>query len=55
MLKFIKLKIAASIIAEYIGRIFEETKQRPRYITREIVNDHRRDTSERRAELRIDN
>lgn len=30
-----------SIIAEYIGRIFEETKHRPRYITREIINDHR--------------
>ena len=30
-----------SVIAEYLGRIFEETKQRPRYITREIVNDHR--------------
>lgn len=34
-----------SIIAEYIGRIFEETKQRPRYITREILNDHRKDAS----------
>jgi dolichol-phosphate mannosyltransferase len=33
---------AISIIAEYIGRIFEETKQRPRYITREIINDHRK-------------
>jgi len=34
--------LSISIIAEYIGRIFEETKQRPRYITREIVNDHRK-------------
>ncbi len=30
-----------AIIAEYIGRMFEETKARPRYITAEIVNDHR--------------
>ncbi len=35
--------LSISIIAEYIGRIFEETKQRPRYITREILNDHRKD------------
>lgn len=34
--------LSISVIAEYIGRIFEETKQRPRYITREIVNDHRK-------------
>lgn len=33
--------LSISIIAEYVGRIFEETKQRPRYITREILNDHR--------------
>ncbi len=33
--------LSISVIAEYIGRIFEETKQRPRYITREILNDHR--------------
>lgn len=34
--------LSLSVIAEYISRIFEETKQRPRYITREIVNDHRK-------------
>lgn len=34
--------LSISVIAEYIGRIFEETKQRPRYITREIINDHRK-------------
>lgn len=33
--------LSLSVIAEYIGRIFEETKQRPRYITSEILNDHR--------------
>lgn len=35
--------LSISIIAEYVGRIFEETKQRPRYITREILNDHRKE------------
>ena len=34
--------LSLSVIAEYISRIFEETKQRPRYITREILNDHRK-------------
>ncbi len=37
--------LAISVIAEYIGRIFEETKQRPRYITREIINNHRTDSA----------
>jgi glycosyltransferase involved in cell wall biosynthesis len=30
-----------SIIAEYLGRIFEEVKQPPHFIVRSIVNDHR--------------
>jgi dolichol-phosphate mannosyltransferase len=30
-----------SILAEYMGRIFEEVKQRPAFIVRHIVNDHR--------------
>jgi dolichol-phosphate mannosyltransferase len=33
--------IILSIISEYLGRIFEEIKMRPRYISREILNNHR--------------
>lgn len=34
--------LCLSVIAEYIGRIFEEIKGRPRYIVAEILNDHRK-------------
>lgn len=34
--------LSISIIAQYIGKIFEETKGRPKYIVREILNDHRK-------------
>lgn len=37
--------ITLAIMGEYIGRIFEEVKGRPRYIIRDIVNDHRLDGS----------
>ena len=33
--------LALSIIAEYIGRIFEEIKRRPTAIIRDVINDHR--------------
>ena len=33
-----------SIVAEYLGRVFEEVKQRPRYIVRGILNDHKTDS-----------
>lgn len=36
--------LTLAIMGEYIGRIFEEVKGRPRYITRDIVNDHRLDS-----------
>lgn len=35
--------LTLSIIGEYIGKIFEETKGRPRYIIREIINNNRHD------------
>lgn len=34
--------LSISIIAQYIGKIFEETKGRPKYIVREVLNDHRK-------------
>ncbi|MDO8522608.1 MAG: glycosyltransferase family 2 protein [bacterium] len=36
--------LTLAIMGEYIGRIFEEVKGRPRYIIRDIVNDHRLDS-----------
>ena len=32
--------LSLAIIGEYLARVFEETKQRPKYITREILNNH---------------
>jgi dolichol-phosphate mannosyltransferase len=34
--------LSLGIIGEYIAKIFEETKKRPRYITREIINNHKK-------------
>jgi len=34
--------LTLSIIGEYIGKIFEEVKSRPRFIIRDIVNDHKK-------------
>lgn len=33
--------LSLSIISEYLAKIFEETKQRPKYIIKKIINDHR--------------
>jgi len=33
--------LCLSIIGEYLGKIFEEVKGRPKYIIQEILNDHR--------------
>ena len=34
--------LSLAIIGEYLARVFEETKQRPRYVTKEIINNHRK-------------
>ena len=34
--------VAISVIGEYTTKIFEEVKGRPRFIIRDIVNDHRK-------------
>ena len=33
--------LALAVIGEYVGKIFEEVKGRPKYIIRKIINDHR--------------
>lgn len=33
--------LTLSVVGEYVGRIFEEIKARPRYIIRDIINDNR--------------
>ena len=33
--------ICLGVVADYLGRIFEEVKQRPQYLVRSVVNDHR--------------
>lgn len=37
--------VTLSIICEYLRRIFEEVKNRPNSVVREIINDHRKKTS----------
>jgi hypothetical protein len=36
--------LCLSIIGEYLGCIFQEVKRRPKYVIKEIVNDHRKDS-----------
>jgi glycosyltransferase involved in cell wall biosynthesis len=33
--------LSLSVIAEYLGKVFEEVKQRPPFIVRNLLNDHR--------------
>ena len=37
--------LCLSIIGEYLAKIFEETKKRPKYIIKEILNDHKKNKS----------
>jgi len=37
--------LSLSVIGEYLAKIFEETKKRPKYIVKEILNDHRKNKS----------
>ncbi len=39
--------ISISIIGEYLGRIFEEVKSRPKFIVKEILNDPKKKDSEK--------
>ena len=34
--------LSLSVIAEYLGKIFEEVKQRPPFIVKRVMNDHRK-------------
>ncbi|MBI2625528.1 glycosyltransferase family 2 protein [Candidatus Parcubacteria bacterium] len=38
--------LCLAVIAEYVGRIFEETKRRPQYVIREILNDPRQNQTQ---------
>ena len=38
--------LSLSIIAEYLGKIFEEVKQRPPFIVKKVLNDHSQDPTE---------
>ncbi len=33
--------LSLGMIAEYLARIFTEVKARPRFVVKEIINDHR--------------
>lgn len=33
--------LCLSVLGEYVGRIFEEVKGRPRFVVRSVINDHR--------------
>jgi polyisoprenyl-phosphate glycosyltransferase len=42
--------LCLSIIGEYLGIIFQEVKQRPKFIVKEIVNDHKKRDYEHRTD-----
>ncbi len=39
--------LSISILSEYLGKIFEETKRRPKYIVKKIINDQQRITDKK--------
>jgi len=36
--------LSISILSEYIGKILEETKKRPHYIIKKIINNHKKNS-----------
>ena len=36
--------LSISILSEYIGKILEETKKKPHYIIKKILNDHKKNS-----------
>ncbi len=47
--------ICLGVVADYLGRIFEEVKRRPQYLVRAVVNDHRPEAPSRPSSAPAEN